>query len=137
VPNRLLYAGTISNATREPMRRVDLLVPVSYAADAATVLDLIRGSVDADERVLREPPAEVAVQDLLPAGVNIAVRAWVNTDEYSAVRSELLARIKHMLDQRGWAVGPGALPQVQAQPAAPSEPPAEAVKVERRTATSK
>ena len=33
VPNRLVYGGTIVNSSREPLRRVDLLIPMTYTAD--------------------------------------------------------------------------------------------------------
>jgi len=56
----------------------------------------------------------VAVQDVLPTAVTIAVRAWVASSDFGAVRSELLERIKRALDKYGLSipVGERALPVV-------------------------
>jgi small-conductance mechanosensitive channel len=43
----------------------------------------------------------VAVQDLLPNAVTLAVRVWVRSGDYGSVRSDSLERIKRSLDKYG------------------------------------
>ena len=58
----------------------------------------------AEARIQRMPAPEVVVQDVLPAAVTLAVRAWVATENYGAVRSDLLERIKRSLDKYNLSV---------------------------------
>ncbi|HLF12882.1 MAG TPA: mechanosensitive ion channel domain-containing protein, partial [Gammaproteobacteria bacterium] len=101
VPNSLVYGGTIVNTTREPVRRIDLLIPISYEDDVAKAKQVIRDVLDADDRILEEPVAEVVVDALGTSSVNIAVRSWVNTRAFGPVRSDLLERIKSALQDHG------------------------------------
>lgn len=101
VPNSLLYAGTIVNSSREALRRVDLLIPISYEDDVAKAKQLIRGLAAADERILVTPGAEIVVDAFAPSSVNIALRVWVKSTDYGAVRGDLLERSKHVLEEHG------------------------------------
>jgi small conductance mechanosensitive channel len=104
VPNRLIYAGTITNASSEPVRRIDLVIPIIYQDDVTHAKALIRDVLAADKRILPEPAAEVAVQDLAATTVNVAVRAWVGTAQYGAARGDLLERIKLELESHGMSL---------------------------------
>jgi small conductance mechanosensitive channel len=119
VPNRLVYSGTIVNASTEASRRIDLVVPIGNQDDVVYAKELIRGILADDERVLEEPAAEVRVQDLLPANVNLAVGVWVRTYDYAAARGDLLERIKAGLREAATATQEGAPQPVAAAHAAP------------------
>jgi small conductance mechanosensitive channel len=99
VPNSLVYSGTITNYNTEARRRIDLIVPIGYDADIPQAKAVITAITAAEARIQREPAPEVAVQDVLPAAVTLAVRAWVATENYNGVRSDLLERIKRSLDK--------------------------------------
>jgi small conductance mechanosensitive channel len=101
VPNRLVLAGTIVNASSQPVRRIDLMIPMTYVADVRKAKQLINAILKTEERVLPAPAAEVALQDLTPTSVTLAVRAWVHTGDYANVRAELLERIKNELEDHG------------------------------------
>ena len=104
IPNSLVYAGTITNYTAEITRRVDLVIGISYEDDVAKAKTLIRGVLDDDERVLQEPAPTLLVLELADSSVNIAVRPWVSTANYWAVRSDLLERIKRTLEDNGLSI---------------------------------
>lgn len=104
VPNSLIYGGTITNYNAESTRRIDLTIAIGYDADIAQAKSVIEAVVAADARVARQPPPEVAVQDLLHAAVTLAVRVWVKTTDYGASRSDLLERIKRVLDKYGLSI---------------------------------
>lgn len=99
VPNRLIYGGTITNVNAESTRRIDLAIAISYDADIPQAKSVIAAVVAAEARVAKHPAYEVAVQDVSPLLITIAVRAWVASSDYGAVRSELLERIKRALDK--------------------------------------
>jgi small conductance mechanosensitive channel len=101
VPNSLVYAGTITNYNAESTRRIDLTIAISYDADIPQAKSVIAGLVAAEPRVNQHPAPEVAVHDVLPTAVTLAVRVWVQSGDYGAVRSDLLERIKRALDKYG------------------------------------
>ena len=104
VPNSLVYSGTITNFNAEPRRRVDLIVPIGYDADIPQARAVIMAITAAEARIQRTPAPEVVVQDVLPAAVMLAVRTWVASENYGAVRSDLLERIKRSLDKYSLSV---------------------------------
>jgi small conductance mechanosensitive channel len=106
VPNSLVYSGTITNYNSEARRRIDLIVPIGYDADIPQAKAVITAIAAAEARIQREPAPEVAVQDVLPAAVTLAVRVWVATENYAPVRSDLLERIKRSLDKYGLSIPP-------------------------------
>jgi small conductance mechanosensitive channel len=99
VPNSLIYGGTITNYNAETTRRIDLTIAIGYDADIAQAKSVIEAVVAAEARVARHPAPEIAVQDLLQTAVTLAVRVWVKTSDYAPVRSDLLERIKRVLDK--------------------------------------
>jgi small conductance mechanosensitive channel len=104
VPNRLIYGGTITNFNAESTRRIDLTIAIRYDADIPQAKSVIAAVVAAEARVAKSPAAEVAVQDVLPTTIAIAVRAWVQSSDYGVVRSDLLERIKRALDKYGLSI---------------------------------
>jgi small conductance mechanosensitive channel len=101
VPNSLVYAGTITNYNAESTRRIDLTIAIGYDADIPQAKSVIAAVVAGEARVAQHPAPEVAVQEVLPTAVTIAVRVWAPTGDYGAVRSDLLERIKRSLDKYG------------------------------------
>ena len=104
VPNSLVYGGTITNVSAEPTRRIDASIAVDYEADIPQAKSIIMAVIAAEQRILKNPAPEVAVQDILHTAVSIAVRVWVATADYGNVRSDLLERIKRALDKHGLSI---------------------------------
>ena len=104
VPNSLVYSGTITNYNAESTRRIDLTIAIAYDADIPQAKSVIAAIVAAESRVASSPAPEVAVQEVQQTAVMLAVRVWVQTAEYGAVRSDLLERIKRSLDKYGLSI---------------------------------
>ena len=102
VPNSLIYAGTITNFTAEPTRRIEMTVAVSYEDSIADAKALLGEILRAEKRVLAKPPPEIVVNELGPNGVSIIARAWVATGDQPSARSDLLERFKTALAERGF-----------------------------------
>src|SRR5512134_2811116 len=94
VPNSLVYGGTITNYNAESTRRIDLTIAIGYDADIPQAKSVIAAIIAAESRIAKHPAPEVAVPDVLPTAVTIAVRVWVDSANYGNVRSDLLERIK-------------------------------------------
>ena len=82
VPNGVLATNTLTNYSKQPTRRVDWTVGVTYGTDFKVARDSIMRILEADSRVLKEPEPFVSITAMADSSVNIAVRAWVNTSDY-------------------------------------------------------
>lgn len=104
VPNRLVYNDTIVNYSAEENRRVDLVIGIGYEDDIKKARGLIDGIIAADDRILDDPAAVVAVGELADSSVNINVRPWVKSSDYWTVRADLLENIKLTFDANGVSI---------------------------------
>ncbi|RME33032.1 MAG: mechanosensitive ion channel family protein [Gammaproteobacteria bacterium] len=101
VPNGKLFGDTISNYSSYDTRRVDLVVGISYDADLGKAMQLLRDLTEVEERILSEPEPLVAVDALADSSVNLVMRFWVRSEDYGAVRFDMLRRVKELLDREG------------------------------------
>lgn len=104
VPNSLIYADTITNYSAEETRRIDLVIGIGYDDDIARARALIQGVLSQDDRILDEPAPAMLLTELGESSVDIAVRPWVKSPDYWAVRSDLLENIKRALEHAGLSI---------------------------------
>jgi len=104
VPNSGILGGNITNTSALPTRRIDLVIGIGYDDNIGKVREIIMAILDADERVLKDPAAAVAVGELGDSSVNLNVRPWVNSGDYWPVRADLLEVIKIKLDEAGISI---------------------------------
>ena len=98
-----LFLKALTRWATIAMRRVGLApkTPDNRIITVPQAKSVIGAIVAAEPRLAKYPAAEVAVQDVFPALVTIAVRVWVASTDYGNVRSDLLERIKRALDKYG------------------------------------
>jgi small conductance mechanosensitive channel len=82
VPNGSLATNTLTNYSKQPIRRVDWTVGVSYGTDFNVAKDSIMRILNADSRVLKDPEIFVSISSLSDSSVDIVVRVWVNSPDY-------------------------------------------------------
>ncbi len=104
VPNGQIMSSIITNYSANETRRVDLVIGVSYSDDIDKVRAVIKDVVDADKRVLEQPPCLIAVGALADSSVNFNVRPWVMTGDYWAVMWDLTEAIKKRFDEEGISI---------------------------------
>ena len=101
MPNGALSNGNIVNVTHEPVRRLDLIVPIGYGDDIRQVKAILLGIADHHaERILQDRDIAVMVGDFGDDAVEIAFRVWVKKEDYWALRSDLLEDIKYTFDEQ-------------------------------------
>lgn len=101
VPNGKIIAGNIINFSREPVRRNEFIIGVSYDADIDQVKKILTDIVSRDERVLKDRDVTVRVNELGPSSVNFVVRAWSKSGDLQNVYWDVLEQIKKGLDANG------------------------------------
>ena len=104
VPNRLVYNDTIVNYSSEEIRRVDLVFGIGYEDDIDKARALIEKIMAADKRILKDPAAVVAVNELADSSVNFVVRPWCKSEDYWDVRFASLEQVKQSFDKNGISI---------------------------------
>jgi small conductance mechanosensitive channel len=104
VPNSAAFGGTITNYSAYGTRRNDMLIGISYSDDIGRAIEVIEGLLAADDRVLKDPAAVVAVGDLGASSVDLIVRPWCKASDYWGVRGDLTRQIKEGLEAAGCSI---------------------------------
>lgn len=98
VPNGKIIAGNIINFSREPNRRVDIVVSVAYTADVDQVKQVLLGVIAADKRVMHDLDVTVRLNEMVPPALNFVTRCWTTNAEYWDVYFDLMENFKRQLD---------------------------------------
>lgn len=101
VPNSQITGGAITNYSAEALRRVDLVIGISYDSDLLKAKTLLQQILAEDQRILKEPAPVVAVGALADSSVQLIVRPWVEVDQYWPVYWDVLEQIKLRFDAEG------------------------------------
>ncbi|MGB0513494.1 MAG: mechanosensitive ion channel family protein [Wenzhouxiangellaceae bacterium] len=104
VPNGQITGDTITNFSAYDTRRIDLVIGVAYDDDLKVARTEIEKVLDAHPKVLEDPAPVVLLLELADSSVNFAVRPWVASSDYWAVRGELMEQIKDALDAAGCSI---------------------------------
>ena len=104
IPNSAIYGGTIHNYTHHPIRRVDLVMGISYDDDIGLATKTIQAVLEEEPRVLKDPPYQVAVAELADSSVNLVVRPWCSVDDYWGVRFDVTRALKERLEAAGCSI---------------------------------
>ncbi|HFD7740140.1 MULTISPECIES: small-conductance mechanosensitive channel MscS [Serratia] len=98
VPNGKIIAGNIINYSREPNRRVDIVVGVAYNADIDAVKKVLGDVIAADKRIMHAKGVTVRLNEMAPSSLNFVTRSWTTNAEYWNVYFDLMENFKRALD---------------------------------------
>ncbi len=101
VPNSKLYGDIIKNFSANETRRVDLVIGIGYGSSIQLAYETIAEILKQDERVLADPPPQIAVSELADSSVNFVVRPWVKAADYWNVKFDVTRKIKEVFDEKG------------------------------------
>jgi small conductance mechanosensitive channel len=101
IPNAKLTADNIINYSAKGTRRADMVFGIGYDDDIDKARSIIIDVLSDDERVLKDPPLQVAVSELGDSSVNFVARAWVNAGDYWGVVFDTTETVKKRFDAEG------------------------------------
>ena len=104
VPNSLIYGSSITNYSAQTTRRIDLVIGVSYDDNIAKARDIMLDVLKRHDKILDDPAPVVMLLDLADSSVNFAVRPWVQSSDYWAVRADVLEQVKVDLEAAGLSI---------------------------------
>lgn len=101
LPNGTLANSSLTNVTDIGIRRLDMTVGISYAADLKLAKDVAKGLLDGDTATLKDREIDVFVSDLGASAVILNLRCYVKADDYWPTRSRILEEVKLAFDAKG------------------------------------
>ena len=101
LPNGSLANSSITNATDTPIRRVDLLVGITYDDEIKAAKEVLLNVMKEDADVLHTEPELVYVNALADSAVELGLRCFCENPKYWDVRWRLLENVKTALDEAG------------------------------------
>ena len=99
IPNETLMKSEIINATRYPLRRVEVLLGVSYAADIGIARTKISEAIKSLSVIRKEPEPAVQFKSFGDNAIQLGVEFWVEKDRVTEAYNLAAAAIKTSLEQ--------------------------------------
>lgn len=101
IPNTVAWGQSLTNFTRQPKRRLDLYIDVSYDDDVDFVTRVLEDVFTDNPRIISSDGLWFGVHNFRDSSVQIRARGWCWTTSYVTTRSEILRAIKYAFDQNG------------------------------------
>jgi len=102
IPNGNLSNSAVVNVSKEPTRRIDLVIPVSYSSDIKKVRSVLKSIMDEQgKNILADKGIDILVSEFADSSINIAYRFWVDAANYWTVRFAVMERVKEKFDAEG------------------------------------
>jgi len=106
IPNGILSNGTVINYSMEKIRKAELTLAISYDTDIRVAKDIIIGILTSNNKVLKTPAPVVAVRELTPSAILLAIRPWSKNEDFGDMTAEVLEACKGAFDTAGLSIQP-------------------------------
>jgi small-conductance mechanosensitive channel len=101
LPNQKVLTANITSFVSNIARRVDFDVGIRYSDDADKAVNAMKAFLDAQTMILKQPEPLVFVSDLGDNAVMIAIRVWAPVSEWFGLKTQLLLKLKTLLEAEG------------------------------------
>lgn len=124
VPNSKVGGDAIINFNRRGTRRFEVKVGIAYTDDIGKAMDIVRGLLEADSRIMKDPAPGVWTDSLGASNVTLVIRGWCTVADMYGAQTTLLLNIKDQFGQAGITIPSSStdirlLPADEPKPAAP------------------
>lgn len=99
IPNGLVINTEIKNITRDPKRRLDLIISVGYNSNIGKVKTILKEIADNCHFLLKEPQAIIGVGALNTSSIDFTFNVYVLSENYLAAKFYLLETVKNKFDE--------------------------------------
>lgn len=100
-PNSVIFGKPIKNFSRNPLRRTDIKVGISYGDSLPQGIEIMKKMMMENELILKDPAPEVLVSDLADSSVNLTLRYWTSTQNYWPAFWSIKGNLKQTIESAG------------------------------------
>lgn len=103
-PNSQIWSRSITNYSRLPTRRMDIVVSIAYEDDTGKAMAALEALVRQDPRVLEDPAPMVMVKELADSSVNLELRCWARSEDFGDLFWELNRTTREAVEAVGCSI---------------------------------
>ncbi|MEO3387758.1 mechanosensitive ion channel domain-containing protein [Mesorhizobium sp. CAU 1741] len=103
-PNSELWNTPVTNYSRNPTRRSDILVGIGYNDDIGKALSIMRDMMANDSRVLKAPEPMAFVAALADSSVNVNMRYWTSAGDFWQTQFDFTRAVKTAFEENGISI---------------------------------
>lgn len=100
IPNSDISNKSITNFSAEPIRRVDLVIWVSYSDDIDLVKETLKEIALSEPRILEDETITITMANLWESSVDFNFRFFVKSSDFWPTRWDILEKIKKTFDEK-------------------------------------
>jgi len=101
IPNESLIKTEMTTLTRFPIRRMDILVGVSYSEDLKKVRTVLEAVADKNPLCLEEPKPLYIFQGFGDSSLNLQFSVWAKRENFLELKNSMYQDIKEAFDLHG------------------------------------
>ncbi|AKH99445.1 small-conductance mechanosensitive channel [Hoeflea sp. IMCC20628] len=103
-PNSQLWNVPVTNYSREPERRYDLVIGIGYEDDIDKAQSVLMDLAAADDRILVDPEPWAFVSELGDSAVAVTLRYWTRSADWWTTSREITKAAKLAFDENGISI---------------------------------
>ncbi len=101
IPNEKILTSEVTNITRFPIRRMDIVFQVAYGQDLGRVRQIIREIADANPWSLDEPEPVIILSEFKESGVEVLLGMWFTKNDFLFLKNSIMEDIAGRFDAAG------------------------------------
>lgn len=101
IPNETVIKTQVTNVTRFPIRRMDIIIGVAYKEDFDHVMKMLRKVADENAYTLKEPSPLLIFDNFGSSSLDFKLGVWFEKSQYVEVRNSIMKEIKECFDKEG------------------------------------
>ena len=101
IPNEAIIKSQVTNMTRFPIRRFDLVVGVSYSTDIGKARDVLLKVANDNILCLEEPKPLFILQGFNSSSIDIQFSIWSTRANFLELKNSMLQQVKQAFDEAG------------------------------------
>lgn len=101
IPNETMIKSEVTNITRFPIRRIDIIISVAYKEEIAKVKEVLLDIATQNPMALQEPEPLIIFKEFNSSSMDLQFSVWAVREDWLKLKNELYETIKMRFDQEG------------------------------------
>lgn len=98
LPNGALANNSLINVTASDIRRMDIIIGISYQSDIRKAKEVLTEVLEKEETVIKDKEKMVFVDALADSSVNLGIRCWLKKEDFWTGKWRITENCKYALD---------------------------------------
>ena len=101
IPNEKILSSEVTNITRFPIRRMDIVFQVAYGEDLAKVHGVLAQIARANPWSLDEPAPVIVLSDFKESGIEVLLGLWFSKADYLDLKNSIMKDVAARFAEEG------------------------------------